>query len=333
MLKKIISVRNVGRFVNSGLPGVPACAKYTQIFGANGFGKTTLCSILRSLAANDAGIIGGRARVAGGRAATPQIELLFDRGPVKFENGAWSTPVAEILVFDGHFIAENVHSGDAVDLDQKRNLYRVIVGKEGVGLAVEEERLAGESRSRGSDIKTAERTIQTHVPQGMKIEEFVQLPEDREIDKAIEAQSQQLGAVREAAVLKARAAMTELQLPAPPSGFSELLSKTLDGVADDAQRRITDWARTRNYGLLRAWITSPATTAPSAGNRSARLPSSRRTVRCSERNTEDSKAQSRKCGVRLKARSATGQSLPLKRRSRATAPQPNSGTGIARYRA
>ncbi len=240
MLKKIISVRNVGRFVNSGLPGVPACAKYTQIFGANGFGKTTLCSILRSLAANDAGIIGGRARVAGGRAATPQIELLFDRGPVKFENGAWSTPVAEILVFDGHFIAENVHSGDAVDLDQKRNLYRVIVGKEGVGLAVEEERLAGESRSRGSDIKTAERTIQTHVPQGMKIEEFVQLPEDREIDKAIEAQSQQLGAVREAAVLKARAAMTELQLPAPPSGFSELLSKTLDGVADDAQRRITE---------------------------------------------------------------------------------------------
>src|ERR1700726_4885187 len=42
MLKKIIVVRNIGRFISSALPGVPVCAKYTQIFGANGYGKTTL---------------------------------------------------------------------------------------------------------------------------------------------------------------------------------------------------------------------------------------------------------------------------------------------------
>src|SRR5712671_4069086 len=65
MLKKIISVRNVGRFVNSALPGAPAYAKYTQLYGANGYGKTTLCSILRSAATNDSTIVIGRARVGG----------------------------------------------------------------------------------------------------------------------------------------------------------------------------------------------------------------------------------------------------------------------------
>jgi wobble nucleotide-excising tRNase len=116
MLKKFISIKNVGRFVSSALPGTPACAKYTQIFGANGYGKTTICAVLRSLGTNDPGIITGRARLGVGREAMPQVELLFDGGAIKFENGAWSVAVPEILVFDGHFVAENVHSGDAVDL-------------------------------------------------------------------------------------------------------------------------------------------------------------------------------------------------------------------------
>jgi hypothetical protein len=73
MLRKIISIKNVGRFVSSALPGVPACAKFTQIFGANGYGKTTICAILRSLSANDPGLVAGRARI--GSKAPAEIEL------------------------------------------------------------------------------------------------------------------------------------------------------------------------------------------------------------------------------------------------------------------
>jgi wobble nucleotide-excising tRNase len=78
MLKKIIAVRNIGRFVNSALPPLPPFAKYTLIFGANGYGKTTLSAILRSLGTNDAGLIAGRTRV--GAKAAPQVELLLDSG-------------------------------------------------------------------------------------------------------------------------------------------------------------------------------------------------------------------------------------------------------------
>jgi hypothetical protein len=47
MLKKIISIKNVGQFHNSAAPGNPQLAKYTFIAGANGYGKTTICAVLR----------------------------------------------------------------------------------------------------------------------------------------------------------------------------------------------------------------------------------------------------------------------------------------------
>jgi wobble nucleotide-excising tRNase len=255
MLKKIIAVRNVGRFASSALPGVPPLTKYTQIFGANGYGKTTLCAVLRSLGVNDPAIVAGRARV--GANGPPQVELLFDGGTAKFDNGAWAAGVPEIIVFDGVFIAENVHSGDAVDLEQKRNLYRVIIGKEGVGLALEEERLADESRGKGSEIKAAEKAIQTHVPQGMRLDAFLELPADADIEAKIATQSKALDAVREAALIKTRAALSEIRSPAFPVDFEPLLGTTLEGIAADAQRLMAEHLALHD-GLGESWIAEGA---------------------------------------------------------------------------
>jgi wobble nucleotide-excising tRNase len=238
MLKKFISVRRVGRFINSAYTGVPANLKTTLVLGGNGFGKTTLCSILRSLSTNDPAFVIGRSRL--GEADPPDIELLLDSGTTTFRNGAWSVSVPEVLVFDGTFIAENVHAGDVVDLEQRRNLYRVIVGKEGVGLAIEEERLAGESRTKGSEIKTAEKAIQSHVPTGMKLEEFIKLPADPDIDSKITAQTQTIEAVRSVDTLRTRAALAPIRLPELPANLEALLGQTLEGVAADAQKLIAD---------------------------------------------------------------------------------------------
>lgn len=238
MLKKIIAIRNVGRFVSSALPGVPGLTKFTLIFGANGYGKTTLSTILRSLGTNDPGLVTGRARV--GVKTPPQIELLLDSGTAKFDNGAWNVAAPDITVFDGAFIAENVHSGDAVDLEQRRNLYRVIVGKEGVALALEEERLAAESRAKTSDIRSAERAIQSHVPRDMKLDDFTKLRPDADIDAKIAAQAKTIEAVREADTLKVRAGLAEAALPSLPADFEAQLAKTLEGIAKEAQERIAE---------------------------------------------------------------------------------------------
>jgi wobble nucleotide-excising tRNase len=237
MLKKIIAVRNVGRFINSAYPGGPSCAKTTLVLGANGFGKTTLCAILRSVAANDPAIVIGRTRV--GSNAAPDIELLLEGGNANFRKGTWSAHAPEFIVFDGVFIAENVHSGDAVDLEQKRNLYRVIIGKEGVGLAREEERLAAESRAKSGEINTMEKAIQTHLPAGAKLAEFIKLSLDADIDSKVTAQAKTIEAARAAEQLRSRSGPTAAGYPTLPADLEVLLASTLETIADDAQKQIS----------------------------------------------------------------------------------------------
>ena len=59
MLKKIVGIANVGRFLNYGATGDVQFAKVSLIFGENGKGKTTLTSIIRSLQTGDGDHISG----------------------------------------------------------------------------------------------------------------------------------------------------------------------------------------------------------------------------------------------------------------------------------
>lgn len=239
MLRKIISVKNVGRFINSAHSGVSQHLRNTLILGGNGFGKTTLCSVLRSAAINDPEIIIGRKRL--GATDAPEVELLLDSGTAVFRNGSWSgANPPDFAVFDETFIADNVHAGSVVDIEQRRNLYRVIVGKEGVALALEEERLAEASRSKNTDIRTAERAVQSHVPTGMKLEDFVKLPTEADIDTKIAAQEKAIEAVKDAATLRSRAGLRPIQLPKVPESLESLLARTLEGIASDAQKMIAE---------------------------------------------------------------------------------------------
>lgn len=195
MLKKIIAIKNVGRFRNSAAAGNPALAKHTLIVGANGFGKTTLCAVLRSLKSGDAAHILGRRTL--GVAGIPKAELLFSTGVVRFDGATWSSSYPAIAIFDGVFVAENVHSGEVVDIDHRRNLYRVIIGEEGVLLATEEATLAADSRGKTSEIGRVNRTIQPHIPTRMSLKEFMALPVIADIDAKIVTQERTVEAAHQ----------------------------------------------------------------------------------------------------------------------------------------
>src|SRR5687768_7462547 len=125
MIRKIISVKNVGRFRNSAATPNPELAKYSFIHGANGHGKTTLCAVLRSLQGGQPAHVLGRRTL--GTTEAPVIELLMGpRSVSRFDGTAWNTQFQEVAIFDGSFVAENVHAGEVVDAEQKRNLLRVI---------------------------------------------------------------------------------------------------------------------------------------------------------------------------------------------------------------
>ena len=236
MLSKIIAIKNIGRFRNSAQGGNTAFAKHTFIHGANGFGKTTVCAIFRSLKTGDPSLLLGRKTL--GATGSPSVELLSAGSVIKFDGTAWNTKGPDLAIFDGVFIADNIHSGDIVDSEHKKNLYRVIVGEAGVQLADQEAQLSGSSRAKTTEIASLTRAIQSHLPQGMTLENFVALPAIDGIDDLIAGQETSVTAIRDAASIKSRAGMTELGAPNFPHGFTELLARTLEDIAEDAEEQV-----------------------------------------------------------------------------------------------
>lgn len=238
MLRKIIAVRNVGRFRNSAAAGNPQLARYTLISGANGFGKTTLCAILRSLQSGDPAHVLGRATL--GATEAPFIELLFPAGAIRFDGGAWTSLVPDLVIFDGVFVAENVHSGEVVEIDHRRNLYRIIIGQEGVRLAEQDTALAATSREMTGAVTAARNALAPHMPQGMRLEAFIGIEPDLDIEAKIAAQEAVVAASREAGAIQARAGLSALLIPAMPEDLAAILSRTLDDVAADAEQLLAD---------------------------------------------------------------------------------------------
>jgi wobble nucleotide-excising tRNase len=252
MLKKIVAIKNVGRFRNSAAAGNPELRKYTLIQGANGFGKTTLCSVLRSLNTGDGSLILGRKTL--GTIGNPTVELLMEGNRSAFFDGrVWSETSGRFAIFDGTFISQNVCSGEVVDLEHKRNLYRVIIGEDGVSMAEEDAKLAVDSRAKTGEISAIERTLKPHCPAAMTVEEFLAVPKDEGIDAKITEQERATEAIRQARALGARAGLSELSLPDFPVAFDTLLARTIDDVAGDAEKRVADHL-SAHTGLDGKWI-------------------------------------------------------------------------------
>ena len=238
MLKKIISIKNIGRFRNSSAPGNPELARHTLIIGANGFGKTTLCAVLRSMRTGDPAHIVGRRTLGVEDLST--AELLFSDGQTRFDGAAWSTSYPPLAIFDSVFVAENVHSGEVVEIDHRRNLYRVIIGEEGVRLAEEDTSLAGKSREKTGEITAAAKAIQLQIPADMRLDAFLALPADSEIDARIAEQERTLEAVRQAQQIVDRPSPSEIEIPSLPAKFAALLASTIDDIAQDAETRLAE---------------------------------------------------------------------------------------------
>jgi len=237
MLKKIVGIKNVGRFKNSAGTPNPQLARHTFIVGANGFGKTTVCAVLRSLRSGDASHVVGRKTL--GSSDPIAIELLMTSGATRFDGAVWSATYPDIAIFDGVFVAENVHAGEVVDIDQKRNLYRIIIGEDGVRLAALDAELAAHSRTKTSEITAAARAMQPHHP-GMSIDAFLRLTADSEIEQHILNQQRVVTSAKEAAAVSARGAIGSIPYPSLPEGLTSLLARTLEDIADDTDQLIGD---------------------------------------------------------------------------------------------
>lgn len=247
MLEKLISIKGVGRFQNCKAAGDVSFGKNSLIFAENGRGKTTLCAILRSLQTGMPAYIMGRQTI-GGEENPPEVQIRLNGGNAVFRNGQWNQQVPDIAIFDSTFVAENVFSGDCVEIDHRRNLYNVIIGKAGVDLAHEVNAIDAAIKIKNGEIKDKKAFLESRIPDGvMDADYFITLPkEDDSIDSKVADKERDLQAVKQSAQLQRGSELEQMSLPAVPDEFLPILAKTIDGVEADAERQITAHIETHN---------------------------------------------------------------------------------------
>lgn len=239
-LKEIKYVQNIGRFEKGQSISGAALGSCTLVFGENGWGKSTIADMLRSLSMNDPGILIGRKTLAGG--AEQKAILRFGSQQALFENGVWSGIKPRIAVYDSVFINENVFSGDVVSNEHLKNQYGLVVGEEGVRRVRRIIELDGLNRDNNSELRVAETTLNGIIkaagPVGMTRAVFLALEVSDDTDAQIVAKDTEIKRATRAKELKAAAEPQALPVPTETEEFRKSLHCKIEQIAEAAANAV-----------------------------------------------------------------------------------------------
>ncbi|QOJ33873.1 MAG: AAA family ATPase [Nitrospira sp.] len=238
MIRKIVTLKNVGRFLNYAYHGDMELRHYNLFFAENGRGKTTLCAIMRSLQTSKPEYITERETLGG--TGKPEVKILLDtKEVVIFDGKKWNKSHPLIEIFDSTFIATNVFVGEYVDLEQKRNLYRVIIGSQGIALTSEVGRLDEAIRAKNIEIGVRKATLQQQAPRSLKdIDAFVNIASDPDVEAKILDKTVEQQAARRATEIKIKGLLSSLHIPTFSGNLEVALLKGIEGIGEDAEKRL-----------------------------------------------------------------------------------------------
>lgn len=252
MLKKFIRMKNIGKFVDCKAAGDVELRPLTLIFGENGRGKTTLCGVLRSLSSGDESYLSERKTL--GSSDDTELSILTDSGPVEYKANAWTADMPSVVVFDSVFVHENVYAGDHVAHEHKKNLHRVIVGRQGVTLNQKITDLDTESRQIAKELRALKAEVELFIPTGVSLEKFLSCEMKPHVDDDIAAAETEIASLKKAAEIQAKATLVEMTLPQLPDGFQDTLGKTLEGVSADAESALKVHLQQHTDGATEGWV-------------------------------------------------------------------------------
>lgn len=239
-LDKIIDIQKVGRFEKLHVPPGIRFSKLTLVFGENGWGKSTIADILRSVSTREPKILTGRETLAS--AGAQKVLLLVDGGQAEFNGETWQGPCPKVAVYDQIFVNQNIFSGDSISHDHLKKQYGLVVGETGVSLMRDIVRIDEEVGEVSATIRRYEQTIQgviaTLGANSLSIDQFISM---EQLDNGGQAIAEMEAAVRRLEQIDqiGRAPLPEL-LPEPSSTESlrSLLASSVDGVATEAHRTL-----------------------------------------------------------------------------------------------
>lgn len=130
MYKKLIHIKNYGRFVNytskaSDWDG--SFQKINIVYAPNGSGKTSLAELFKSTTGDDDVIA---KKQTFGITQSPDIKFILDDGKELKFNGSWNKNVANVDVFDSFYFEDNLYAISIYDDPQQPNIFELAISEE-----------------------------------------------------------------------------------------------------------------------------------------------------------------------------------------------------------
>ena len=257
MLKKLVSIKNVGSFADFEAKDDIEFRKVTLLFGENGVGKSTLCDILRSAQTGKGDYITGRRHLSD-NAGEPEARILIegDNNTILFSGGVWNGTLPNVAIFDSTFVYENVYAGHHVQPGQRRSLYRVVVGEKGVTLAAEVDGFNEKINALNGELRLKEAQVSRFIPvvAHLSPKQFAQLKKDDDIDDKLEEQTADVRALKSAEEIQEKSLLAKATLPQLPDQFFSLLATELDDVSTAAEATVQAHLQAHLDDAGEAWL-------------------------------------------------------------------------------
>lgn len=244
-IQKIIDIQKVGRFEKLDTSAVRTLfTKVVLIYGENGWGKSTIADILRSVTSNKPEIVRGRQTLAS--SGQQKIILLHDGSQAIFNGNEWTGARPNVAVFDQTFINENIYSGNSVSLDHLKKQYGLVIGARGVELVNQILAIDNELKSVNDALKLKDRALEavarTVGMVNMSAADFVALVQLEENSPLITEKELEIRRATLVDQIRSTAMPEVLTVPTEAAVFGNLLRQNVEGISAEA------------YALLRTHV-------------------------------------------------------------------------------
>ena len=239
MICHIKLLQNIGTFNSDSAAAPLELKRLDLVYADNARGKTTIASVLRSLAMNDPLPIMERHRL--GSQHPPKVVLTCQDEPsdILFQNGAWNRALTKIKVFDEIFVDQNVHSGLDVDASHRQNLHQLILGDQGVALNSHLQELVSRIAEHNTDLEAKSKSIPEKDRFGLSVDEFCALSAMLDIDERMEKADRTLKAAQDHDSVLEASLFEGVELPKiEVEAIKETLSKGLPSLERAAEAQV-----------------------------------------------------------------------------------------------
>lgn len=252
MIKKIITIKNLGTFKNHNASG-GEFKKFNIIYGENGSGKSTIVTIFRSLKTNNNDILVGR-RCLGSKEDI-KIDVLTDKGNQIFENNNWKSNYEDIEIFDSKFISDNIHSG-YIDIAHRRNLQDFIIGELGVIIAKRIAEIDNETRNILSpEISKLEKEINSKIFDSFDINKFIYLENIDDINNKIELKEKEYNLILNQEKIRKLSFLDKLEFDYINCDMIiKLFENKFDNISSEAMGEVINYIKVKLDDEGKEWL-------------------------------------------------------------------------------